>query len=61
MARRLSFYAAATTMAIAVVGGLAPITVGTAAAAAAVPRTATVVGSLQSARQTGRPTARPPG
>ncbi|HYO17250.1 MAG TPA: alpha-amylase family glycosyl hydrolase, partial [Dermatophilaceae bacterium] len=48
MARRLSFSAAATAMAIAVVGGLAPITVATTAAAAEPPRTATIVGSLQS-------------
>ena len=47
MARRLSLCAAAA-MAIAVVGGLAPIAVATTAAAAAAPRTATVVGSLQS-------------
>ena len=47
MARRLSL-CAATAMAIAVVGGLAPITAATTAVAAVVPRTATVVGSLQS-------------
>ena len=63
MARRLSLSVAATAMSIAVVGGLAPITVATTAAAAALPRTATIVGSLQSevgCPGTGRPTARPP-
>ncbi|MBC7561087.1 MAG: pullulanase-type alpha-1,6-glucosidase [Dermatophilaceae bacterium] len=48
MARLPSLSAAVTSMAIAVVGGLAPITVAATAQAAEAPRTATVVGSLQS-------------
>jgi pullulanase-type alpha-1,6-glucosidase len=51
MARSPSLYAAATAataMAIAVAGGLVPITAASTAQAADVPRTVTVVGSLQS-------------
>jgi pullulanase-type alpha-1,6-glucosidase len=48
MARLPSLSAAVTSMAIAVVGGLVPITVAATAQAAEAPRTATVVGTLQS-------------
>jgi hypothetical protein len=48
MARLLSLSAASAAIAIAVVGGLAPITVATTAQAADTPRTVTLVGSLQS-------------
>jgi len=48
MARLPSLSAASAAIAIAVVGGLAPITVATTAQAADTPRTVTLVGSLQS-------------
>jgi glycosidase len=48
MARSPSLYAAASAMAIAVVGGLVPITAASTSQAADAPRTVTVVGSLQS-------------
>src|SRR5450759_2311085 len=48
VARLSSFSAAVSAIAISVVGGLVPVTLATTAQAAAVPRTATLVGSLQS-------------
>ena len=48
MARSLSLAAAISATAVAPVGGLVPVTVPATAQAAGAPRTATVVGSLQS-------------
>jgi len=48
MARPPSLSAAAAAIALAVVGGLVPVTLATSAQGAVVPRTATLVGSLQS-------------
>jgi len=48
VARLSSFSAAVSALAISVVGGLVPVTLATTAQAADVPRTATIVGSLQS-------------
>ena len=48
MARSSSFAAAVSATALAVVGGLVPVTVAATAQAADAPRTATIVGSLQS-------------
>ena len=48
MARPPSLFSATVAMAIAVVGGLVPVTLATTAQASVAPRTATIVGSLQS-------------
>ncbi|HZY00930.1 MAG TPA: hypothetical protein VFE92_15790 [Dermatophilaceae bacterium] len=48
MARPPSLSAASAALVIAVVGGLVPLSLGATAQAAAAPRTATLVGSLQS-------------
>ena len=48
VARLSSFSAAVSAIAISVVGGLVPVTLATTAQAADAPRTATLVGSLQS-------------